>query len=407
MHNCGLTLCIGQIEAKKIMGLEKTIYKISGRSEIPPFIAMDIMKEAHIHAAQGKDIAHLSVGQPSIGAPQRVIDAARRALDSDILGYTDALGLPALRERIARHYQEFYGISIKPERVAVTTGSSAGFLLAFLAAFDAGDQVALGQPGYPPYFSILKALGIKPALIDVGADTHFQPNAAHIADLHSAIGLDGILIASPANPTGSILNEAALRALVDCCASRRIRIVSDEIYHGITYQNPAPSILSLTSDAIVVNSFSKYFCMTGWRLGWMILPEDLVRPVERLGQSFYISPPTLSQQAGIAAFDCYDELNDVVKGYGRNRDIMLNELPKAGFKKFAPAEGAFYIYADVSDLTDNSVALCERMLAEAGVAATPGVDFDQIKGRHFIRFSYARSEAEIIRACARLASWKK
>lgn len=392
----------GNIMSKKASG-----YKISKRSEVPPFIAMDIMKQATARAASGEDIAHLSVGQPSVGAPSRVLEAARAALQSDILGYTDALGLPALRARIARHYKDFYGVTVAPERVVVTTGSSAGFLLAFLAAFDAGDHVALGQPGYPPYFSILSALGINPALIDVGADSHFQPSVAHIEALHQKTALSGLLIASPANPTGSLLDAAALRGLVDICAARRIRIVSDEIYHGITYGNPAPTILSMTGDAIVINSFSKYFCMTGWRLGWMVVPADLVRPIERLAQSFYISPPTLSQQAGIAAFDCYGEMNKIVEGYGRNREILLNELPRAGFKTFAPADGAFYLYADISDLADDSVAFCARMLAEAGVAATPGVDFDQLKGRHFLRFSFARGEDEIRRAAARLIDWRR
>lgn len=382
-------------------------YKVSGRSEVPPFIAMDIMKHASERAARGENIAHLSVGQPSIGAPARVIEAARQALGADILGYTDALGLPALRERIAQHYKDFYGVAVGAERIAVTTGSSAGFLLAFLTAFDVGDRVALAQPGYPPYFSILKSLGVTPVLMDVGADTHFQPTVAHVEAEHAKQPLQGLLIASPANPTGSVFEDQPLKAIVNACAQRRIRLISDEIYHGISYRAPAPTILSLTQDAIVINSFSKYFCMTGWRLGWMILPQDLVRPVERLAQSFYISAPTLSQHAAIAAFDCYDELNVVVKGYAVNRDILLNELPRAGFKKFAPADGAFYLYADVSDITDDSLAFCERMLAEAGVAATPGVDFDQCKGEKFVRFSFARSEREITQAAERLIAWRK
>lgn len=382
-------------------------YKVSARSEVPPFIAMDIMKHAAARAARGENIAHLSVGQPSIGAPARVVEAARQALSTDILGYTDALGLPALRERIAQHYKDFYGVTVGPERIAVTTGSSAGFLLAFLAAFDAGDRVALAQPGYPPYFSILKSLGVTPALMDVGADTHFQPTAAHVEAEHDRQALQGLLIASPANPTGSVFEDQPLKAIVNVCAQRKIRLISDEIYHGIYYRAPAPSILSLTQDAIVMNSFSKYFCMTGWRLGWMVLPQDMVRPVERLAQSFYISAPTLSQRAAIAAFDCYDELDAVVKGYAVNRNILLNELPKAGFRKFAPADGAFYLYADVSDITDDSVTFCERMLAEAGVAATPGVDFDQCKGEKFVRFSFARSELEITQAVERLIDWRK
>ncbi len=381
-------------------------YKIAKRSVVPPFLAMDIMRRASEKAALGEHVVNLSIGQPSIGALPRVREAARRSLDGDILGYTSALGLPELRQRIAQHYKDFYGVTIEPERIAITTGSSAGFLLAFLTAFDVGDRVALAQPGYPPYFSILSALGVKTVPVDVDAATHYQPSDKHVEDLCVGPGLEGLLIASPANPTGSVIGEPELKALVKSCAGHKVRIISDEIYHGLTYGKSASTILSMTDDAIVINSFSKYFCMTGWRLGWMVLPSDLVRPIECLAQSFFISAPTLSQRAAIAAFEDYTEYDQIVAQYARNRQILLDALPGAGLTRFAPADGAFYLYADVSDLTDDSVTFCEDMLNEIGVAATPGVDFDRTNGKKFVRFSFAGSQADVEVAAERLKNWR-
>ncbi len=378
--------------------------KVSSRGNVPPFIVMDVLAAANERAAQGHPVFHLEVGQPSTPAPQRVIEAARIALGSDKLGYTEALGIPALRRRIARHYLDWYGVDIDPARVVITTGSSGGFLLAFLAAFDAGDRVALAAPGYPAYRNILVALGIEAVSIPVGANTRFQPTAELVASLPKAV--DGLIVASPSNPTGTMLDRAALKALADECAARGIRLVSDEIYHGIVYGEKAHSALEFTDQAIVVNSFSKYFSMTGWRLGWMVLPADLVRPAECLAQNLYISPPSLSQHAAIAAFDCHDELGANVRRYGENRALLLDMLPKAGFERIAPSDGAFYLYAEIDHMTLDSHEFCRRMLMETGVAATPGTDFDPERGHRYVRFSFAGSTQDMRAAAERLIAWQ-
>ncbi|MCW5700056.1 MAG: aminotransferase class I/II-fold pyridoxal phosphate-dependent enzyme [Rhodospirillales bacterium] len=377
--------------------------KASIRGAISPFIVMDVMRAANERAAKGDDVLHLEVGQPSTAAPSRVLDAAREALETDRLGYTDALGLEPLRRRIALFYKETYGVEVDWRRVAVTTGSSGAFVLAFLAVFDAGDRVALASPGYPAYRNILSALGIQVIDLMVGPDTNFQPSPSLLDRIDGR--LDGLIVASPANPTGTMLHEQELADLTTYCRERRVRLISDEIYHGITYERAASTVLSLTQDAIVINSFSKYFSMTGWRIGWMVLPEPVLRSVECLAQNFFISPPTLSQRAAIAAFDCIDELNGNVARYARNRDILLRELPQAGFADLAAAEGAFYIYANVASMTENSRAFCGQMLAETGVAVTPGVDFDPFRGNRFIRFSFAGSTEDMSEAVRRLSAW--
>jgi len=379
--------------------------KVARRGAVPPFIAMEVLRDANERAARGENVLHLEVGQPSTSAPRAVIEAAKRALDRDQIGYTEALGIPPLRQRIARHYKDMYGISVDPERVVATTGSSGAFLLSFLAAFDPGDRVALAAPGYPAYRNILVALGITPVNLLTGAETRFQPTPALLDQIDGPI--DGLIVASPSNPAGTMIDADSLRRLHDYCRARQIRLVSDEIYHGITYGMKPTTALALGEDAIVINSFSKYYSMTGWRIGWMIVPTALLRPIECLAQNLFISPPTLPQIAASAAFDCRDELEANVRRYAENRALLLAQLPRAGFDRLAPADGAFYIYADVSRLTNDSGEFCRRMLAETGVAATPGLDFDAERGNQFIRFSFAGSAADIAAAAARLLQWRK
>jgi len=380
-------------------------FKVAERGAIRPFMVMDVMRAATLRQAQGGDVIHLEVGQPAGAAPERVIAAARRALADDPLGYTVAFGLDPLRERIARHYRDCYGVNVAPDAVVVTTGSSAGFLLAFLAAFAPGDRVAVAAPGYPAYRNILTALGIECVPVPVGADSRWQLTVPVLEKLEGR--LDGVVVASPSNPTGSMLAAHEVAALAHWCELAGIRLISDEIYHGITYGQPATTAAASAEHLVVVNSFSKYFAMTGWRLGWMVVPPDLARAIECLQQNLFISPPTLSQLAALAAFDCLDELDQRVLRYRTNRDILLEELPKAGFTRLAPADGAFYLYADIADLTDDSQDFCRRMLAEIGVATTPGLDFDPIAGHHTLRFSYAGAPADMVEAAGRLKVWRR
>lgn len=350
------------------------------------------------------DVLHLEVGQPSTPAPREARRAALDAIDSDRLGYTEATGIPELRERIARHYTEAYGVDVPVERVAVTVGASGGFVLTVLAAFDAGDRVAITEPGYAAYRNILEALDIDVVPIPVGPATRFNPTPRRL----DATGpLDGLVVAGPANPTGTILTGDEMAALADYCETRSVRLLSDEIYHGITYGRDAPTVAAHSRSAVVVQSFSKYYSMTGWRLGWLLLPEDLIRPVERLTQNLFISPPALSQIAGITAFDCTDELDANVARYATNRQILIDGLAEAGITQLAPAEGAFYLYANVAHLTDDSQELCRRWLDETGVAATPGIDFDPTNGHKYVRFSYSESTADITEAAERIARWAK
>tara|TARA_R110000868_G_scaffold379467_1_gene645295 strand:+ start:5306 stop:6490 length:1185 start_codon:yes stop_codon:yes gene_type:complete len=386
----------------------------SARSGVAPFLAMDVMREATALERDGKTsrrIIHLEVGQPSTPAPHLVRDAAAHALVHERLGYTDALGLPKLRARIARHYGDRHNVDVAPERVVVTSGSSGGFVLAFLACFNPGARVAISEPGYPAYRNILTALGLVPVGIPVGPDTRWSltPELIDAAErVHGTIA--GVLVASPANPTGTMLTPEALAALSRSCADKSRWFISDEIYHGISFGMDEATALSSSTDAIVANSFSKYYSMTGWRLGWLVVPDRLVRPLERLAQNLFISPPAIAQEAAVAAFDATDELNANVALYSVNRDLLLDALPDAGISHFAPADGAFYLYADVSDLLAKdsnmtSVEFCQRMLHEAGIAATPGLDFDPVRGHQTVRFSFAGASADMAEAAARLKTW--
>ena len=376
--------------------------RVSRRGLVPPFIAMDVLRAANQREAAGADVIHLEVGQPGTPAPQAVLDAARHALETERIGYTDALGIPPLRQAIAAHYTQQYEIPVDPGEVVVTTGSSAAFLLAFLAAFEPGDRVALAVPGYPAYRNILSALDIEPVLIKVGENSHYQPTPELLADMSH---LDGLIVASPANPTGTMIAAGDLARLYGYCTDRGIRLVSDEIYHGITYETPATTARAYGREAIIVNSFSKYYSMTGWRLGWMLVPPDLARSVECLAQNFYISPPALSQSASIPVFGCRVELDGHVARYRANRDLLIGTLRAAGLRRLAPAEGAFYLYVEISRLTRDSEEFCRRLLAETDVAVTPGLDFDPIDGGGWVRFSFAGATAEIAEAARRLSEW--
>jgi aspartate/methionine/tyrosine aminotransferase len=377
----------------------------SARSAIPSFIVMDVMRSALAAEKAGRSIIHMEVGQPGTRAPKAARAAAMRALEGETLGYTMALGNDDLRQRIADHYLDWYGVRVDPERVAVTAGSSAAFVLAFLALFDVGEAVALPSPGYPCYRHILSALGQRPVLIETGPATEWMPTADDVAREARRDGIKGLLIASPANPTGSMISPQRLHEVTATCRAQGVRLISDEIYHGLSYGHAAATALAYAEDAVVINSFSKYFSMTGWRVGWMVVPPDLMRPIERLAQNLYISPPAIAQAAALGAFDAGEELEANRKSYAENRQLLLEELPKAGFVNFAPADGAFYLYCDVSDTTDDAAALAAILLAEAGVAVTPGIDFDEQRGNRFLRFSYAGTTADMAEAARRLVAW--
>jgi aspartate/methionine/tyrosine aminotransferase len=379
--------------------------KVAKRGRIAPFIVMEMLAAANKRAAEGKDVLHLELGEPSSPAPRPVIEAAKTILEAGSLGYTESSGLPALRARIAEYYRESIGLEVPVDRVVVATGSSGGFLLSFLAAFDVGDRVAVAAPGYPAYRNILMSLGVTPVILETGPESRFQPTPGMLDAVEGP--LHGLVIASPSNPTGTVLRPNEMKALADYCRGRGLRLISDEIYHGITYGTAATSALLVSDEAVVVNSFSKYFSMMGWRLGWVVVPDDLVLSVERLVQNLFISAPTLSQMAALTVFDCRDELDANVARYARNRERLLRDLPKAGFDRVAPAEGAFYLYADVRRLTNDSEELCLRMLAETGVATTPGIDFDPARGNCYLRFSFARSEEEVAEAAQRLIAWRR
>ncbi len=371
----------------------------SRRGAVEPFLAMDVMAQARAAEAAGRHIIHMEVGQPGTPAPAGARAAVARAMEAGPLGYTVALGLPALREAIAALYRDWYGVTLDPARVIVTAGSSAAFLLSFTALFEAGDRIGLGEPGYPSYRQILHALSLQPEGIATRAEDRYQPTPD---DLAARPGLAGLIVASPGNPSGTMLDRAALAALIDHCAARDVAFISDEIYHGLHYEGRAVSALEISDDVYVINSFSKYFSMTGWRVGWMIVPPSHVRRIERLAQHMFICPPHASQVAALAALGCREELEANHAVYAENRRLMLAELPRAGLDRNAPPDGAFYIYADVGHLTDDSHAFAAEILREAGVALTPGLDFDPHRGARSLRLSYAGPTAEIAEGLERL-----
>ncbi len=383
--------------------------KTARGASAPPFIVMDVISAANARQAAlpvgAPHVIRMEVGQPGTGAPAGAVAAVQRALAAGgSLGYTEALGIPSLRARIAAHYGSWYDADFGAGRVAVTVGASGAFPLAFLAAFDPGDRVAMVAPFYPPYVNILTALGITPVILPAGIETRYQPTVAMLERLDPRP--DGLIVASPCNPAGTMLHPDELRDIARWCHANGVRLISDEIYHGLNYGAPLATAAALSPSAIVVNSFSKYFSMTGWRIGWLVLPEDLVRPVECLAQNMFISAPHISQVAAEAAFECTAELDANIARYRRSRDLLLARLPGAGFARLSPAEGAFYLYADVSDRTNDSRSFCARMLDEAGVAASPGVDFDRDRGHHFVRFSYCGAEADMAAAAERLERWR-
>ncbi|OMC04183.1 aspartate aminotransferase [Mycolicibacter heraklionensis] len=377
------------------------------RAGIPPFHVMDVWLAAAERQRSHGDLVNLSAGQPSVGAPEPVRAAAAAALEANELGYTVALGIPELRSAIAGSYADRYGLSIDPDDVVVTTGSSGGFLLAFLACFDAGDRVAIASPGYPCYRNILSALGCEVVEIPCGPETRFQPTAAMLAEIPGPLA--GVIIASPANPTGTVMEPAELAAIAAWCDATGVRLISDEVYHGLVYEGaPQTSCAWETSrNAVVANSFSKYFAMTGWRLGWLLVPPALRRAVDCLTGNFTICPPVLAQYAAVAAFTpaAIAESDSHLRHYAANRELLLDGLRSLGINRLAPTDGAFYVYADLAEHTDDSLAFCARLLADTGLALTPGVDFDTERGNTFVRLSFAGPTADIEEALHRLRGW--
>lgn len=386
-------------------GIARSLLTPTRRGSVAPFLVMDVMTAAAKAEAEGRSVIHMEVGQPAAATPLAVREAAARALREGQIGYTLALGIPELRQRIARYYAETHGVELPIERIAVTMGSSSAFILSFLALFEAGDRVAIASPGYPAYKNILEALGCEVVFIETTAATRYAITPDMLAAEHARKPLDGLLVASPGNPTGTMMTPHALAALVGAARDLGIRFISDEIYHGLDYAFPAVTAAELSSEAIIINSFSKYFCMTGWRVGWIVVPEALVRSVETLQQNLSISVPTLSQIAAEAAFDGCAEMDVIKHGYEENRRILIEGLPKVGLTEFLPVDGAFYLYADVSKFNADSFEFAKTMLQQAHVAATPGVDFDPFHGKSFVRFSYSRSTQEITEAVARITRW--
>jgi aspartate/methionine/tyrosine aminotransferase len=385
----------------------KHLLRPSRRSDVPAFIVMDVMAAAARIEASGAHVVHMEVGQPAAPAPATAIAAAQAALANGRIGYTECLGIPSLRACIARHYRDIYGLVLDPARVVVTTGSSGGFVLAFLALFEPGDRVAMANPGYPPYRHVLTALGCEPVLIETSEQTRWALSPEALIAEHKRRALAGVVVASPANPTGTMMDADALSRLISAAEAEGIRVISDEIYHGLDYAFAAETAAKLSERAVVINSFSKYFCMTGWRVGWMVVPDNLVRTVERLQGNLVISVPTLSQAAAEASFDGRAEMETVKHGYEENRRILVAGLPKASLDKFLPVDGAFYLYADISRFSNDSLDFAKQMLEQAHVAATPGIDFDPVNGKRFLRFCYAGSAAEMHEAVGRIGDWLK
>ncbi|QCQ98749.1 pyridoxal phosphate-dependent aminotransferase [Brevundimonas sp. SGAir0440] len=367
---------------------------------VEPFRAISVSRLAHQLKSEGRSIIHMEFGQPSTGAPAAAIARAHQVLDADAMGYWES---PDLRGRIARLYDERYGVAVDPNRILLTCGASPALVLALSTQFKPGDRIALARPGYVAYRNTLRALHLEPVEIACGPDTRFQLTAAQLQALDPAPA--GVIIASPANPTGTIIPDAELAAIAEVCRTRNIAIVSDEIYHGLSYVGPTPSMLQFAPDAVVINSFSKYWSMAGWRLGWLLVPETRIDAARAYIGNMFLTPPSLSQHAGLVAMDAIDELKGHIQTYARNRQLMLDALPALGLRKIAPPDGAFYIWADIGHLTNDSVAFCEQLLRDTGVATAPGVDFDPVEGHHFIRFSFAVSTPEIENALSRLQPW--
>jgi aspartate/methionine/tyrosine aminotransferase len=383
------------------------LFTVASRAAVPPFHVMDLLAAASERARSHGDLLNLVAGQPSTPAPAPVREAAKRALDEHLLGYTVALGIPELREAIAGHHARLHGLDVDPADVVVTTGSSGGFLLAFLASFEAGDRVAIARPGYPCYRNVLTALGCEVVELPAGPESRFQPTVEMLGALDEPV--QGLVVASPANPTGTMLAPGELAALATWCEERGVQLISDEIYHGIEYAAPTlhSSAWETSREAVVFNSFSKYFSMTGWRIGWMLVPERLRRPVDVLTGNFTICPPALAQHAAVEAFSeaSYAECDGHVARYAENRRLLLDGLPRLGIDRLAPADGAFYVYADVGHLTDDSMAFCHRLLRDTGIATAPGVDFDTRVGNRFVRMSFAGRPEEVATALERLGDW--
>ena len=384
--------------------------KVAHRAHVPPFAVLEILAAATARRAAGEDVLNLCAGEPSTGASDVVRQRAIDLLSSGGgLGYTEALGVPALRSAIAQHYQDRYDVTLDPRRIAVTTGSSGGFVLAFLAAFDVGDRVALAVPGYPAYANILSALGCEVVIVPCGPETRYQPTVAQLEALDPPV--EGLVVASPANPTGTMIDPDELAALAAWCGTQGVRLISDEIYHGITYgsEETATAAHYLDRGAVVVNSFSKYWAMTGWRLGWLVLPDDLVSVVDALAGNVALCPPALAQHAGVAAFspDGYTAARQNVERYAVARDHLLVRLPELGWSRIAPADGAFYLYGNIASFGLDSVTYCARLLAEADVAITPGTDFDPVDGRSWVRLSFASSVDVVREAVDRIVAWQR
>jgi len=379
--------------------------KASTRSAVPAFHALDMLNRANALEAEGRAICHLEIGQPTDPMPAEITAVAMEALRTDLVGYTEATGKPAFREALSRHYAAWYGLDIPPERFIATTGASGGFVLAFLAAFDAGDRVGLLTPGYPAYRNILLSLGLEPVTIEAGEGEGWEITADAIAATHEEKPLNGMLIASPNNPTGKVIEADDLRAITGYCREAGIKLISDEIYHGLTYDAPAPSVLSSSDDVIVVSSFSKYFRMTGWRIGWLVVHDAMIRPIERLAQNLFICPPALSQVVATAALDQAALFEPVKARYARNRVALQNGLTALGFPHIAPMDGAFYTYADVGAFANDSMTFAKRALEELGIAITPGADFDTENGHRYVRLSYAGANDHIDQALERFKGW--